>query len=479
MTDTLLNSGLALLFVVIALALTFLMFRAWRYPFDHQNLRSAAPAWMTRSHRVLGLVYVLLYLYMMWEMVPRLWDYQVELPARTVIHLAIGLTIGATLIVKLAVVRFFKHLEARLVPLLGTVLLIASILLVSLALPFSLREIYLSESLFDAASDSDAQVERVRQQLPRAGIEDPSLIGRLASTESLEAGRRVLTGKCTQCHDLRTVLVRPRAPRAWRETVARMADRSTVLNPITADDELVVTAYLIAVSPTLQQTLKQRRESEAREASSRQAVEDARQTMMRGEASFDLEAARQTFQTTCSQCHGLDQVAAAAPKTFEEVVALVRRMVDNGLNASEIELDEVIYYLTETYVPGGSKAPARGSGQRSRAVPPGTGSMEPLQGESEDRSPNGSAMRAKGSAIFQDGGCSSCHGEQGRDPVAPHIPRLAGQNQAYLARQLRDIKTGARDNGSTMQMSGVLMGIDDEAITAVAIYLSSLQWSEP
>lgn len=47
----------------------------------------------------------------MCAMIPRLWTDQVELPARTVAHLVIGIAIGAILILKISIVRFFKYLE--------------------------------------------------------------------------------------------------------------------------------------------------------------------------------------------------------------------------------------------------------------------------------------------------------------------------------------------------------------------------------
>ncbi|MDE0977671.1 MAG: hypothetical protein OR999_10370 [Arenicellales bacterium] len=52
-------------------------------------------------------------------MVPRLWSYQVELPARTILHLALGISIAALLILKLVIVRYFKHMEAKLASPLG------------------------------------------------------------------------------------------------------------------------------------------------------------------------------------------------------------------------------------------------------------------------------------------------------------------------------------------------------------------------
>lgn len=469
MTETLLNSALGILFVLIALVLTFLMFSAWRYPFDHRRLKSAAPAWMVRLHRVLGAVYVLIYVYLMWEMIPRLWDYQVELPARTVMHLTVGFLIGAALIVKLAIVRFFRHLEAKLVPFLGTSILIGTILLTSLAVPFSLREVYLSETLFESERVNDERIVRVREQLPRAGIEDPELIRRLASAESLEQGRRVLTSKCTQCHDLRTVLIRPRPPLGWRQTVARMADRSTVLNPITESDELVVTAYLIAVSPTLQQTLKRRREARLESARSQQAVGEARESLRRGAEQFDLDAARRTFEAMCSQCHDPDQLDAAPPATFEEVVALVQRMVGNGLNASENELDQVIYYLTETYVEGGFEG----------ASESGNATLSPVPEVAGDKGADASGASLDGESLFQQKGCFACHGPQGREPAGSYIPKLAGQSREYLVRQLKDMKSGARANGSTEQMAGVLANVSELEIASLAEHLSELSWQAP
>ena len=36
--------------------------------------------------------------------------------------------------------------------------------------------------------------------------------------------------------------------------------------------------------------------------------------------------------------------------------------------------------------------------------------------------------------------CFACHGQDAKTPILPDYPRLAGQNEAYLLRQLKDIK---------------------------------------
>ena len=369
------NQTLGVAFLALALALTFLMFYLWRFPYDHSAHRSSAPRSLVRLHRLLGYAYVAVYVVLMWEMVPRLWGYQVELPARTVAHLLLGLSIGAILVVKLAIVRFFKHLEAKLVPFLGTALLICTMLVVGLALPLSLREAYLRDAATSGAVISAERLERVRSQLPKAGFEEQEnvdLLAQLTSTDGLLAGRSVLVNKCSQCHDLRTVLVRPRTPREWRQTVSRMANRSTVLSPIDETEQWQVTAYLIAISPTLQQSARMRRAagSEAAQAQTnlQQALLkiDGMKTDGLAATPLDLVAAKGTFERRCSQCHSPALLAVSPPGSASAAMSLVARMVRNGLRASPEELTQIVGYLTQTYAANGPTA----------ATMPGVGGTE-------------------------------------------------------------------------------------------------------
>ncbi len=45
----------------------------------------------------------------------------------------------------------------------------------------------------------------------------------LASREALSKGRSGLVGKCTDCHDLRTILAKARSPESCFKVVVRMA----------------------------------------------------------------------------------------------------------------------------------------------------------------------------------------------------------------------------------------------------------------
>lgn len=341
----LINQGLGLAFVAVSAASTVLMFYLWGFPWDKDRLRSAAPPGLVRLHRTLGWVFVGIYLVMLWQMVPRMWRYQIELPPRTVAHLVLGMSIGAILFVKILVVRFFKHLEGTLVPALGTALFVASVLLVGLALPFSLRESLLQREAISGEAFAADRLERVRSLLPLAGVTDSAERQRLATPEGLIAGRAVLTSKCVQCHDLRTVLARPRTPDAWRQTVARMAERSTVLNPITDRDQREVTAYLIAASPTLQRTVELQRALRQEEQAAQMAVQQASEM----DFAYDPAAAEQVFRSKCAQCHDPYRVAQRPPASPGEAEALVVRMVGNGLVATDEELAQIIRYVTDRF----------------------------------------------------------------------------------------------------------------------------------
>jgi cytochrome c len=56
----------------------------------------------------------------------------------------------------------------------------------------------------------------------------------------------------------------------------------------------------------------------------------------------------------------------------------------------------------------------------------------------------------------------------------PAYPKLAGQNAQYALNQMKDIKSGARANGQSAAMKGIVMGVSDEEMQAIAEWLSSL-----
>lgn len=61
--------------------------------------------------------------------------------------------------------------------------------------------------------------------------------------------------------------------------------------------------------------------------------------------------------------------------------------------------------------------------------------------------------------------CQACHGMDGNSPV-PENPKLAGQHPDYLAKALRDYKSGARKNPVMGAMASTLTTKDISDLAA-------------
>ena len=91
------------------------------------------------------------------------------------------------------------------------------------------------------------------------------------------------------------------------------------------------------------------------------------------------------------------------------------------------------------------------------------------------------AAVADGAALYAEKTCIACHGKEGKKALTPTYPKLAGQNAAYMEQQMRDIKSGARANGSSAAMKGVMINaegvelVTDKDIKEMALYLSKLK----
>ncbi len=85
----------------------------------------------------------------------------------------------------------------------------------------------------------------------------------------------------------------------------------------------------------------------------------------------------------------------------------------------------------------------------------------------------GGAVAADGAALFKAKTCWSCHGKDAKTPIMPIYPKLAGQNADYLFNQMKDIKSGARNNGQTAAMKGVMGLVNEEEMRAIADWLAT------
>jgi len=86
------------------------------------------------------------------------------------------------------------------------------------------------------------------------------------------------------------------------------------------------------------------------------------------------------------------------------------------------------------------------------------------------------SLVARGQIVFEQGvpdsgvpACASCHGAQAQGNGT--FPRLAGQHEPYLLRQIEQFRSGARGNAPVM--SAVAHQLSTEQAQAVAAYLQS------
>ncbi|MDH1656832.1 cytochrome c4 [Pseudomonas mosselii] len=69
--------------------------------------------------------------------------------------------------------------------------------------------------------------------------------------------------------------------------------------------------------------------------------------------------------------------------------------------------------------------------------------------------------------------CGACHNPDGNS-LAPNFPKLAGQGEPYLNKQLHDIKDGKR---TVPEMTGLLANFNDQDLADIAAYFASQKGS--
>ncbi len=65
--------------------------------------------------------------------------------------------------------------------------------------------------------------------------------------------------------------------------------------------------------------------------------------------------------------------------------------------------------------------------------------------------------------------CGACHGVDGNS-AAPNFPKLAGQGENYLIKQMKDVKEGRR---TIVEMTGLLDNLNEQDFADIAAYFAS------
>lgn len=85
------------------------------------------------------------------------------------------------------------------------------------------------------------------------------------------------------------------------------------------------------------------------------------------------------------------------------------------------------------------------------------------------------ASAETGEELYKVRTCIACHGPDAKTPILPEYPKLAGQSAPYMLRQMQDIKSGARSNGNTAAMKGVMHLVSDEDMKLISEWIAGLK----
>lgn len=79
---------------------------------------------------------------------------------------------------------------------------------------------------------------------------------------------------------------------------------------------------------------------------------------------------------------------------------------------------------------------------------------------------NAQAGQAKAAA------CVACHGQSGNESLLPNVPKIGGQGERYLLKQLQDIKSDVRP---VPLMKGFVDPLSEQDLADLAAYYASLE----
>ncbi|NLS12502.1 c-type cytochrome [Vibrio sp. SM6] len=71
------------------------------------------------------------------------------------------------------------------------------------------------------------------------------------------------------------------------------------------------------------------------------------------------------------------------------------------------------------------------------------------------------------------GGCATCHGTTGGEPIIDFYPKIAGQSEKYLFNQMMDYQQKRRKNGLFVPMEVAMQPYTEQEIALIAQFLAS------
>lgn len=212
------NVSLGVAFLAVGALASALQYWLWTFPMvpdpsgvDPNGITTAPKLWRY-THRALGYAFVGIYLALMSQMVPRLWQYQIEgWTASSIVHALLGLLVGILLIAKVLILRRYQRFGNRLL-IVGSLIFLLSVGSVALVGPPALKV------------------------LRHPGDEE---------------ARRIILQNCTTCHGIGVIAGESEDPGKWYEILEEMSEKAAkrgISDPSQGQEDRLV-AFLISMNP--------------------------------------------------------------------------------------------------------------------------------------------------------------------------------------------------------------------------------------
>lgn len=175
-------------------------------------------------------------------------------------------------------------------------------------------------------------------------------------------------------------------------------------------------------------------------------------------------AAGQAKSALCGSCHGVDGNSPLAmnPKLAGQSARyMVKQLQDfkSGARAGAVMASMVLSL----------------SDQDMEDIAAWYSSQQPtIQGADPESIELAQSLYRAGNSEIAVAACSACHSPTGKGNAPAGFPSLSGQHAEYTLQQLKDFRSGVRQNDGSEMMRTVVERLTDKELEALASYVSGL-----
>tara|TARA_B110000858_G_scaffold198524_1_gene266199 strand:+ start:7628 stop:8239 length:612 start_codon:yes stop_codon:yes gene_type:complete len=174
--------------------------------------------------------------------------------------------------------------------------------------------------------------------------------------------------------------------------------------------------------------------------------------------------AGQAKSALCGSCHGVDgnSLLAMNPKLAGQSARYIVKQLQDFKSGARAGATMAAMVLSL-------------SDQDMEDIAAWYASQQPtLQGANPDTVELAERLYRAGNSEIDVAACSACHSPTGQGNAPAGFPSLSGQHAEYTLQQLKDFRSGARQNDGSAMMRTVVERLTDKELEALASYVSGL-----